>query len=167
MNNAVFGKMVENVRKHRDITRLTTERRKNYLASEWSYHTTRFFTENLLAIKMRKTEIIMNKLVYLGFSILELNKTLMYVLWYDYVKPKYGEKAKLYYMGTDSFSVYIKTIDIYEDIAKRCWIKVWYNYKLNKPLPKGKNKKVIRLIKDELGEKIMVKFVRLRAKTNS
>ena len=74
MNNAVFGKTVENVRKHRDITRLTTERRKNYLVSEPSNHTTRFFTENLLAIQIRKTEIIMNKFVYLGPSILELSK---------------------------------------------------------------------------------------------
>ena len=92
----------------------------------------------------------------------------MYVLWYDYVKPKYGEKAKLYYMDTDSFSVYIKTVDICNDIAKDVETRFdTSNYKLNKPLPKGKNKKVIRLMKDELSEKIMVKFIRLRAKTYS
>ena len=60
----------------------------------------------------------MNKPVYLGLSILELSKVLMYEFWYDYVKPKYGEKAKLCYMDTDSFIVYIKTGDIYKDIAK-------------------------------------------------
>ena len=74
MNNAVFGRTMENVRKHRDIKPVTTERRKNYLVSETNYHTRKFFTEHLLAIEMKKTEILMNKLAYLGLSILELNK---------------------------------------------------------------------------------------------
>ena len=93
MNNAVFGKTMEIVRKHRDIKLVTTKRRRNYLVSEPNYHTTKFFTENLLAIEMKKTEILMNKPVYLGLSILELSKILMYEFWYDYVKLKYGEKA--------------------------------------------------------------------------
>ena len=76
MNNAVFGKTMENVRKHRDIKLVTTERRRNYLVSEPNYHTTKFFTENLLAIEMKKTEILMNKPVHLGPSILELSKIL-------------------------------------------------------------------------------------------
>ena len=76
MNNAVFGKTMENVRKHRDIKLVTTERRRNYLVSEPNYHTTKFFTENLLAIEMRETEILMNKPVYLGLSIQELSKTM-------------------------------------------------------------------------------------------
>ena len=118
MNNAVFGKTMENVRKHRDIKLVTTERRRNYLVSEPNYHTTKFFTENLLAIEMRKTQILMNKPVYLGLSILDLSKTVMYEFWYDYVKPKYGENAKLCYMDTDSFIVHVKTDDIYKDIAK-------------------------------------------------
>ena len=67
---------------------------------------------------MKKTQILLNKLVYLGLSILELSKILMYEFWYDYVKPKYGEKAKLCYMDTNSFIVYIKTDDIYKDIAE-------------------------------------------------
>ena len=78
MNNAVFGKSMENVRKHRDIKLVTTERRRNYLVSEPNYHTTKFFTENLLEIEMKKTEILMNKPLYLGLSILELSKILMY-----------------------------------------------------------------------------------------
>ena len=118
MNNAVFGKTMENVRKHRDIKLVTTERRRNYLVSEPNYHTTKFFTENLLAIEMRKTQILMNKPVYLGLSILDLSKTVMYEFWYDYVKPKYGENTKLRYMDTDSFIVHVKTDDIYKDIAK-------------------------------------------------
>ena len=78
MNNAVFGKYMENVRKHRDIKLVTTERRRNYLVSEPNYHTTKFFSENLLEIEMKKTEILMNKPLYLGLSILELSKILMY-----------------------------------------------------------------------------------------
>ena len=95
MNNAVFGKTIENVRKHKHIEFVTTERRTNYSLSEPNYRTTKFFTENLLAIEMKKSEMLMNKPVYLGFSILVLSKILMYEFWYDYIKPKYDEKAKL------------------------------------------------------------------------
>ena len=94
MNNAVFGKTMENVRKYRDIKLVTTERRRNYLVSEPNYHTAKFFIENVLVIEMKKTEMLMNKPVYLGLSLLELSKILMYEFLYDYVKPKYGEKAK-------------------------------------------------------------------------
>ena len=94
MNNAVFGKTMGNIWKHRDIKLVTTERRRNYLVSEPNYQTKKFFTENLLAIEMKKTEILINKPVCLELSILELSKILMYEFWYDYVKPKYVEKAK-------------------------------------------------------------------------
>ena len=80
MNNAVFGKTMENVRKHRNIKLVTAERIRNYLVSEPNYHTTKFFTENLLAIEMRKTQLSMNKCVYLGLSILGLSKNVMYEL---------------------------------------------------------------------------------------
>ena len=73
-----FGKTMENMRKHRKIKIVTAERRRNYLVSESNYHTTKFFTENLLAIEMRKTQILMNKPVYLGLSILDLSKPVMY-----------------------------------------------------------------------------------------
>ena len=79
MNNAVFGKTTENVRKHRDIKLVTTERRRNYLVSEPNYHTTMLCAEDLLAIEMKETQIPINKPVYLRLSILELNKILMYV----------------------------------------------------------------------------------------
>ena len=118
MNNAVFGKIKENVRKYRDSELVTTERRRNYLVSEPNYHTTKFFTEKLLAIGMKKTEILMNKSIYFGLSTLELSKILMRKFWYDSPKPKYGGKVKLCYMDTDSFIVYIKADDIYKDIAE-------------------------------------------------
>ena len=102
MNNAVFEKTMENVRKHRHIKFVTTEARRNYLVLEWTYHTTDFFSDNLLAIE---TQIFMSKPVYLDLSILEISKIVMYEFCYDYVKPKYGEKAKLRYLNTESFLV--------------------------------------------------------------
>ena len=103
MINAVFGKAVENVRKHRDIKLVTTERRRNYLVSEPNYNATKFFTENLLATEMKKIEILMSKSGHFGFPVLEFSKILMYEFWYDYVKRKYNEKAKLCYMDTDRY----------------------------------------------------------------
>ena len=117
---------------------------------------------------MKKTKLEMNKPVYLGLAILEISKTLMYEFWYDYMKPKYGDNVKLCYMDTDSFIMHIKTEDLYEDIAnyveKRSDTS---NYEVNRPLPKGTNKKVIGLMKDELGGKIMTEFVAFRPKTYS
>ena len=111
---------------------------------------------------MRKTQILMNKPVYLGLSILDLNKIVMYEFWYDYVKPKYGENAKLCYMDTDSFIVHVKTDDIYKDIAGNVELRFdTSNFQIDSPLLKGKNKKVNGLMKDELGGQIMKEFVEL------
>ena len=159
---------MENVRKHRDIKLVTTDKRRNQLASEPNYHTTKYFSENLMAIEMKKTKVKMNKPIYPGISILDISNTLMYEFWYDYIKPKYQDKAKLYYMDTDSFIIHIKTEDFYEDIADD--VEKWFdicNYDENdkRPLPMGKNKKVIVLFKDELGGKIMTEFIGLRAIT--
>ena len=82
MNNAGFGKTMENVRKHRDIKLVTTDKKRNQLVSELNYHTTKYFSENLMAIEMKKkTKVKMNKLIYLGMSILDISKTLMYEFW--------------------------------------------------------------------------------------
>ena len=110
----------------------------------------------------------MNKPVYLGQAILDISKTLMYKFWYDYIKPKYQEKARLCYADTDSFIINIETEDFYEDITQD--INKWFdtsNYDKNdkRPLPIGINKKVIRKFKDELEGKIMIEFWALRAKT--
>ena len=113
MNNAVFGKTMENVRKHRDIKLVTTDKRRNKLVSEPNYHTMKCFSENLLAIEMKKTKIKMNKTIYLGLSILKISKILMYEFWYYYMKPKFYENVKLCYMDTDSFIMHIKTEDFY------------------------------------------------------
>ena len=100
MNNSVFGKTMENVRKHRDIKLVTTDKRRNQLVSEPNYHEIKCFSENLVAIEMKKAKVKMNKSVYLGLSKLEISKILMYEFWYDYVKPKYENNAKLCYMDT-------------------------------------------------------------------
>ena len=170
MTNAFFEKTMENIRKHRDIKLVTTDKRRNQLVSEPNYHTTKYFSENLLAIEMKKTKVKMNKPVYLGMSILDSRKTLMYEFWYDYIKPKYQDRAKLCYMDTDSFVIHIISEDFYEDIAND--VEEWFdtsNYDEDdkRLLPIGKNEKVIGLFKDELGGKIIIEFVRLRAKTYS
>ena len=140
MNNAVFGKTMENVRKYSDIKLVTTERRRNYLVSEPNCHTVIFFTENLLAIEIRKTQILTNRLVYLVLWILDLCETVIYQFWYDYVKPKYGKNAKLCYMDTDSFIVHVKTEDICKDIAEDVETRFdTSNFELDISLPKGKN----------------------------
>ena len=97
MNKAVFGKM-ENVRKHRDIKLVTTNKRRNQLSSEPNYYTKKYFSEDLLATEMKKTKLKINKPIYIGMSILEISKTIMYESWYDYIKPKYQDKVKLCYM---------------------------------------------------------------------
>ena len=166
MNNAVFGKTMENVRKHRDIKLVATDKRRNQLVSEPNYYTTKWFSENLIAIEMRKTKVRMNKPVYLGLSILDISKTLMYRFWYDYIKPKYGDNVKLYIYIYIIFNIiYIKTEDIYEDIADDVEKRFDKStYEVNRPLPTGENKKVIGLMKDELGGKIMTEFAALTTK---
>ena len=131
---------MENVRKYGDIKLVTTEKRRNHLVSEPNYQTTKLFTEKFLAIEMKKTQIIMNKPAYLGLSILDLSKTVMYECWCDYIKRKYGEKAKLCYMDTDSFIFHVKTNDIYKDIAEDIEKRFdTSNYEIDRPLPVGKN----------------------------
>ena len=167
MNNSVFGKTMENVRKHRDIKLVTTDRRRNKLVSEPNYHTSKRFSENLMLIEMKKTKVKMNKPVYLGMPILDISKTLMYKFQYDYIKSKYGDIAKLFYTDTDSFIIYIITEDFYEDIAND--VQRWFdrsNYEENDktPLPVGKNKKVDGLFRNGLGGEIMNEFAGVRAK---
>ena len=157
MNNAVFGKTMENVRKHRNIKLVTTDKKRSKLVSEPNYHTMNYISEDLSIIEMKRAKVKMNKPIYLGLSILEISKILMYEFWYDYMKPKYGNNVKLCHMDTDNK-------DIANDVEKRLDTS---NYEVDRPLPTGKNKKVIGLMKDELGGKIITEFVALRPKTYS
>ena len=168
MNNAVFGKTMENFRKHRDIKLVTTHKRRSNLVLEPNYHTINLISENLSIIQMRRTKVKMNKLIYLGLPLLEISKLLMYEFWYDYMKPKYDDNVKLCYMDTDDFLMKIKTETFYKNIANDVEKRFdTSNYECDRPLLTGKNKKVIGLIKDELGGRIITEFVALRPKTYS
>ena len=168
MNNSVFGKTMENIRKHRNIKLVTTDKRTSKLVSEPNYHTINYISEDLSMIEMNKTKVKKNKPIYLGLSILEFSKILMYEFWYDYMKPKYSNNIKLCYMDTDSFIMNIKTEDFYKDISNDVEKRFdTSNYEVNRPLPTGKKKKVIGLMKDELRGKIITEFITLRPKTYS
>ena len=168
MNNSVFRKTMENIRKHRDIKLVTTDKKRSKLVSEPNYHTINLIAEDLPIIEMKKTKVKMNKPIYLGLSILEISKILIYEFWYDYMKPKYDNNVKLCHMDTDSFIMNIKTNDFYENVANDVENRFdTSNYEVNRPLPMGRNKKVIGLMKDELGGKIITEFVTLRPKTYS
>ena len=130
---------------------MTTDEKRNKLVSEPNYHTRKRFSENLLAIEMKKTKGKMHKPVYLGMSILDISKTLMYKFWYDYIKHKYENRGKLCYTDTDSLVIHIITEDFFVDTFND--VEIWYdtsNYDENdkRPLSIGKNKKVIELFKD-------------------
>ena len=103
MNNSVFGKTMENVRNHRDIKLVTSDKRRKRLVSEPNYHSHKTFSDHLMAIEMKKTRVKMTKSLYLAMSILDISKILMYKFWYDL--------AKLCYTDTESFTIYIKTED--------------------------------------------------------
>ena len=96
MNNAVFGKTMENVSNHRDIKLVTSDKRRGILASEPNYHSSKRISKDSMIMEMRKVEVKMNRLIYLGQAILDISKKLMYEFWYDYIKPKYEDKARLF-----------------------------------------------------------------------
>ena len=145
MNNSVFGKTMEIVRNHRNIKLVTSDKRRKQLVSEPNYHSHKNFSEHLMAIEMKKTRVKMIKPIYLAMSILDISKMIMHGFWYDYIKPKYGERAKLCYTDTDSFVIRIKTEDFFEDISND--VEKWFdtsNYDENddRPFPIGKNKRI-------------------------
>ena len=146
MNNSVYGKTIKNVRNHRDIRLVTTEKQWCILTSEPSYYLTKYISNYLLIMEMKKTEVRMNKPIYLGQAILDLSKTLIYEFWYEYIKPLYSDKARLCYTDTDKFIMHIKTEDFYQDISND--IDKWFdtsnfNKNDNRLLKIGVNKKVL------------------------
>ena len=171
MNNLVFGKMMENIRKHRNIKLVTTEEKYLHMVMKSNFKSEVLFGENLMGCEMGKIKVVMNKPVYLWQVIIDLSKIVMYEFHYDYVVPKYVlEKLKLCYMDTDSLVYDIKTEDFCEDIANDVEARIdtsGYSKTDFRPLPIGLNKKVIGLMKDELGGKIMTEFVALRSKLYS
>ena len=170
MNNSVFAKMMENIRKHRNTRLVMTEEKYLHTVMKPNFKSGVLFGENLMGCKMGKTKVVMNKPVCLGQAILDLSKIVMYEFHYNYMVPKYGlEKLKLCYMDMDSLVYDIKTEDFYEDIANDVGARFdtsGYSKTDFRPLPIGLNKKVIGLMK-ELGGKIMTEFVAWRPKLYS
>ena len=159
---------MKNVRNHRDIKLVTSDKRRKGLVSEPNYHSYKKVSEHLMAIEMKKIRVKMAIPLYLSMSTLDISKILMYEIWYDYINSKYENKAKLCYTDSDSFIIDIETEDFFEDISND--VERWFdtsNYDENdkRPLPIGKNKKVPGLFKDELGGKIITEVVALRPKT--
>ena len=145
MNNAVYRKTMENVRNHRNIKLVTTNFKRKPLVSKPNYHTCKRFSKDLMEIKLKKTKVYMNKLIYVGQSVLDISKTLMYIFYYDYLKPKYGDKVKLCYMDTDSFIFFfhVYTDDFYKNISGDVveWLDTSDYSKNDDRLPAGLNKK--------------------------
>ena len=164
MNNSVFGKTVENIRKHRNIKLVTNEDKYLRTVTKPNFKSGVLFGENLMGCEMGRTKVVMKRPVYLGRAILDLRKIVMYEFHYDYMKPKF-EGFQLCYMDTDFLIYHIKTEDFYayiaNDVEERFDIS---GYIPDRPLPIGKNKKVIGLMKDESGGTIMTEFVSLRPK---
>ena len=177
MNNSGFGKTMENIRKHKNIKLVTN--REAYLKAVMkpNFKSRVLFGKTLMGCEMGKIKVVMNKPVYLGQAILDLSKIVMYKFHYDYMKQKYPEGLTLCYMDMDSLIYDMETKDFHKDIAKD--IKDRFNMsgynpdgycvprtaeQPPRPLPVGLNKRVIGLMKDELGGGIMTEFITLRPK---
>ena len=167
MNNSVFGKTMENIRNRVDIRLRTDDKSAEKLVSKPNYERTTIFTEDLVAVHMKKTELVFNKPVYLVMSVLDLSKTLMYEFHYSYIKKNFGSKANLLFTDTDSLCYEIETEDFFKDISTDDQEKFdTSNFSLNhaSSIPIGINKKVLGKFKDEAGGEIITEFVGLRAK---
>ena len=170
MNNLVYGKTMEDIRNRQDIRLVNNEKKAKKLAAKPNYKHCTVFDEILVAIHMKKTKLVFNKPIYLGMSILDLSKTLMYDFHYNYIKPKYGLNAKLLFTDTDSLAYEIQTEDFYRDISADVVDRFdTSNFPENHPsgIETGINKKVVGMFKDEAGGKIISEFVGLRAKLYS
>ena len=170
MNNSVFGKTMENIRNRVNIKLVDTGEQFKKLTAKPNYESRKIFNKNLISVHMKKTSLTMNKPVYLGMSILDISKTLMFDFHYKYIKTKYGNKAKLLFTDTDSFLYEIQTEDFYKDISGD--VKDRFdtsNYPKNHPsvIVTGINKKVLGMFKDEAAGKNIKEFVGLRAKLYS
>ncbi|KAG8233740.1 hypothetical protein J437_LFUL003810 [Ladona fulva] len=167
MNNAVFGKTMENVRKRINLELVTSEKRLDKLISKSTFLDRTIFTESLVAVHLRKSIIKMNKPIYIGFCVLYLSKTLMYDFHYRVMLPKYKTRLSLAYTDTDSFIYSIKMNDINEDMLDNLDMFDTSNYPKEHLCYSDKNKKIIGKLKDECNGKVMTHFIGLRSKLYS
>ena len=164
MNNSVFGKTMENIRNRVDVQLVKNKEQAQKLVNKPNFESFKIFSENLIACHMKKTKLRFDKPIYVGMSILELSKTLMYDFHYNHIKNKYNEKAKLLFTDTDSLCYYIQTKDIYKDMKKDKQLFDTSDYPKDHKLYSEKNKKVLGKMKDETAGKLITEFVGLRAK---
>ena len=170
MNNSVYGKTLENIRNHKDIRLVNNRESASRYANKPNFHHCTIFDENLIAVHMKRTKLVLNKPIYLGFSILERSKQLMYEFHYKYIKAKYGDKAKLLFTDTDSLMYEIETEDFYNDISTDVLTRFdTSNFPKDHPsgILTGMNKKIPGLFKDEAGGQIIYEFCGLRSKLYS
>ena len=167
MNNSVFGKTMENIRKRVDVRLVTSKEKLLKLASKPTYVSSKIFNENLVAVHKIKETLTMNRPAYIGMCILDLSKTLMYDFHYNYIKHKYGNKAKLLFTDTDSLTYEIETNDAYNDFFKDKSKFDNSDYPENSPYFDKINKKVIGKFKDEASGIPVVEFIGLRSKMYS
>ena len=167
MNNSVFGKTMENIRNRVNIKLVNREEKLLKFIAKPSFERRTIFSENLIAVHLRKTKLFFNKPIYVGMSILDISKTLMYDFQYGYMKEKFGDRAELLMTDTDSLVYLIKTEDFYKDIDVDVDEKFdTSGYPKDHPsgIKTGANKKAIGMMKDECSGKQIVEFVGLRAK---
>ena len=167
MNNSVFGKTMENIRKRVDVRLVTSKGKLLKLASKPTYVSSKIFNENLVAVHKIKETLTMNRPAYIGMCILDLSKTLMYDFHYNYIKHKYGNKAKLLFTDTDSLTYEIETKDAYKDFFKDKSKFDNSDYPENSPYFNITNKKIIGKFKDEAAGVPIIEFVGLRSKMYS
>ena len=167
MNNSVFGKTMENIRKRVDVRLVTSKEKLLKLASKPTYVSSKIFNENLVAVHKIKETLTMNRPAYVGTCILDLSKTLMYDFHYNYIKHKYGNKAKLLFTDTDSLTYEIETKDAYADFWKNKDRFDNSDHNKESPFYNAVNKKVIGKFKDESAGIPITEFVGLRSKMYS
>jgi len=170
MNNSVFGKTMENIRNRVNVHLVNNQKSLKHYTAKSNFHHFTIFDENLVAVNMKKSELVFDKPVYLGMSILDISKTLMYDFHYNYIKKKYGSKAKLLMTDTDSLMYEIETENFFKDISGDVREKFdTSNFPQNHPsgILTGFNKKVPAVIKDECGGESITEFTGLRAKLNA
>ena len=165
MNNSVFGKTMENLRKRVKLVNDKVKLSKLIASPSFDYF--RIFSEDLAAVSLKKTKLYLNRPIFVGFSILDLSKVLMYEFHYEYMKPKYGCNAKLLFTDTDSLCYEIKTGDIYRDMLQNVELFDTSEYAQNHPLYSLVNKKVLGKMKDETHGIPIQEFVGLRPKMYS
>ena len=167
MNNSVFGKTMENLHKSVDIRLVTDEKKLDKLTSKPTYVSSKIFNENLMAVHKLKEALTLNRLAYVGMCILNLSKTLMYDFHYNYIKKRYGNRAKLLFTDTDSLTYEIETEDVYKDFWNDKDMFDNSDYPENSPYFCNANKKVIGKFKDEACGVPTVEFVGLKSKMYS